>query len=195
MRRLVRYGIPSMAVLAAVAGWAQSKEEKLPGEAVQQPIPFSHKVHSGIGIECLDYHPIRGEGFQAGFPKESTCMGCHMVINKVKGHFRNYTAEFLHNEQEISRSSVTAVVRAESIDTGQPERDQHLRSPEFFDVELQRIAATLAHLEAPVINLVHQNVAPARPRNGDCAYADGTNWNPGAGVGLYCYEAGTWTKL
>jgi polyisoprenoid-binding protein YceI len=59
----------------------------------------------------------------------------HMVINKVKGDFRNYTAEFLHDEQDISQSSASAVVYAASIDTGQPERDQHLRSPEFFDVE------------------------------------------------------------
>jgi polyisoprenoid-binding protein YceI len=59
----------------------------------------------------------------------------HMVISKVKGQFRRYTAEFLRNEQDSSKSSASAVVYVESIDTGQPERDKHLRSPEFFDVE------------------------------------------------------------
>ena len=91
MSRVARFGIPSMAVLVAVGGWAQSGEEKLPGEAVHQPIPFSHKVHSGIGIECLDCHPVRGEGFQAGFPKEAACLGCHMVVNKKTPGIRELT--------------------------------------------------------------------------------------------------------
>ncbi|MCP5113856.1 MAG: cytochrome c3 family protein, partial [bacterium] len=82
MRRLVRIGIPAAAVLVAIAAWAQSDREKLPAPAPEQPIPFSHKLHSGVGIECLDCHPIRGEGFSAGFPKETTCMGCHLVVNK-----------------------------------------------------------------------------------------------------------------
>jgi hypothetical protein len=38
-------------------------------------------------------------------------------------------------------------------------------------------------------------VAPARPRAGMVANADGTNWNPGAGAGLYQYLGGTWVKL
>lgn len=38
-------------------------------------------------------------------------------------------------------------------------------------------------------------VAPAKPREGDFAFADGTNWNPGAGRGLYQYVSGAWAKL
>ena len=38
--------------------------------------------------------------------------------------------------------------------------------------------------------------APARPRNGDIRYADGTTWNPGSGEGIYFYNtAGSWVKL
>ncbi len=36
------------------------------------------------------------------------------------------------------------------------------------------------------------NVAPAKPREGDLRYADGTNWNPGGGAGLYRYTSGAW---
>lgn len=86
MRRL------TLAVACAAAGGlgvvaAQSGSEKAP----EQPIPFSHKVHSGIGIQCLDCHPIRGEGFAAGFPKVSSCMGCHMVVNKQTPAIRKMT--------------------------------------------------------------------------------------------------------
>lgn len=36
---------------------------------------------------------------------------------------------------------------------------------------------------------------PSSPSNGEMAYADGTNWDPGSGEGFYGYEAGAWTKL
>jgi hypothetical protein len=37
--------------------------------------------------------------------------------------------------------------------------------------------------------------APARPREGMVANADGTTWNPGGGAGLYQRLAGAWVKL
>ena len=41
-----------------------------------------------------------------------------------------------------------------------------------------------------------QNIAPTRPRQGDIRYGDGTNWNPGAGEGVYFFNAsGAWVKL
>lgn len=55
----------------------------LPGqEPPAQPIPFSHKTHAGQGIKCTDCHAIREPGFQAGFPREMVCMGCHSTIKK-----------------------------------------------------------------------------------------------------------------
>ena len=58
------------------------KDEKLPGDPVTQPLPFSHKTHVAQGIQCLDCHPIREPGFQAGYPREAACMGCHATIKK-----------------------------------------------------------------------------------------------------------------
>lgn len=39
------------------------------------------------------------------------------------------------------------------------------------------------------------NVAPPRPRDGLTVLADGTNWNPGSGQGVYTYYNSTWNKL
>jgi hypothetical protein len=39
------------------------------------------------------------------------------------------------------------------------------------------------------------NVAPAKPRDGMVAVADGTNWNPGGGAGIYARIGGAWVKL
>lgn len=40
-----------------------------------------------------------------------------------------------------------------------------------------------------------QTSAPSNPVDGDIAYADGTNWDPGSGAGFYGRESGAWVKL
>ena len=52
----------------------------LSAQALQQPIPFSHRAHTAAGVKCLDCHAIRKPGFAAGLPKEETCMACHSTI-------------------------------------------------------------------------------------------------------------------
>lgn len=37
--------------------------------------------------------------------------------------------------------------------------------------------------------------APAKPRDGDIRYADGTSWNPGSGAGIYWFNGSVWAKL
>jgi len=39
------------------------------------------------------------------------------------------------------------------------------------------------------------DTAPTDAEEGWVAFADGTNWNPGSGAGLYEYRGGTWNKL
>lgn len=45
------------------------------------------------------------------------------------------------------------------------------------------------------IKLTVLYAAPAKPRLGWMVFADGTNWNPGSGEGVYVYLSGGWTKL
>lgn len=45
-----------------------------------QPIPFNHKQHVALGVKCADCHAVRPPGFAAGYPKEETCMACHVAI-------------------------------------------------------------------------------------------------------------------
>lgn len=39
------------------------------------------------------------------------------------------------------------------------------------------------------------NVEPLRPTEGMVRIADGTNWDPGSGAGMYLYLGGAWNKL
>ena len=43
--------------------------------------------------------------------------------------------------------------------------------------------------------LVDPSDNDGKPRNGDIRYADGTNWNPGSGEGIYAYTNDAWAKL
>ena len=36
---------------------------------------------------------------------------------------------------------------------------------------------------------------PDKPRDGDIRLADGSDWNPGGGQGVYCYYNSTWNRL
>lgn len=57
----------------------------------------------------------------------------HMVITNVKGAFREYNAEFVVDENN-KLVSLNADIGVSSIDTRIQKRDDHLRSPDFFDV-------------------------------------------------------------
>lgn len=59
----------------------------------------------------------------------------HMVIAKVRGRFAKFEGKVLLDQTDITRSRVSATLDAASIDTGIADRDAHLRSPDFFDVE------------------------------------------------------------
>ena len=51
------------------------------GEAVEQPVPFSHKHHvSGVGIDCRYCHSTVEFSAFAGMPATETCMSCHSQI-------------------------------------------------------------------------------------------------------------------
>lgn len=65
----------------------------------------------------------------------------------------------------------------------------------FLQRELERIAIALQELEPPWVILSPQNNAPDRTKEGMVVNADGTNWNPGSGAGLYEYIGGSWNKL
>lgn len=58
-----------------------------------------------------------------------------MGLAKVTGKFTDFTVTIAFDEADVTRSSVTAVIKTASIDTGVDDRDKHLRSADFFDAE------------------------------------------------------------
>lgn len=77
--------------------------------------------------------------------------------------------------------------------TAVPSTFAALRS--WLAAQLRVIADTLA---APTVRSITFAQLPAEPDkvgNGDVVFADGTNWNPGSGAGVYARVSGSWVKL
>src|ERR1700749_1894442 len=58
----------------------------------------------------------------------------HMMVSKVRGRFDKFDGTIVTAEDPL-QSSVTAKVDLTSINTGQEQRDAHIRSADFFEVE------------------------------------------------------------
>jgi polyisoprenoid-binding protein YceI len=59
----------------------------------------------------------------------------HMMVSNVRGSFRKFDLEVDFDPEHPELGSVAATVDAASIDTGQEQRDEHLRSADFLNVE------------------------------------------------------------
>lgn len=59
----------------------------------------------------------------------------HMMITNVKGEFRKFDASILADGSDFTESSIDVTIDATSIFTNEDQRDGHLKSKDFFDVE------------------------------------------------------------
>src|ERR1700722_20796954 len=59
----------------------------------------------------------------------------HMVFAKVRGHFTKWTAELAFEAADPTKSSLSVDIDVASIDTREPQRDGHLKSPDFLEAE------------------------------------------------------------
>mgnify|MGYP003454944834 FL=1 len=59
----------------------------------------------------------------------------HMMVSKVRGSFGDFGAEVEANETDLTAANIAFTIKVASINTGNEDRDNHLRSADFFDVE------------------------------------------------------------
>lgn len=60
----------------------------------------------------------------------------HMMITNVKGEFKDFTIDV--EGDDIFKSSINVAIDASSINTNNNDRDNHLKSADFFDVETHK---------------------------------------------------------
>ncbi len=72
------------------------------------------------------------------FDKSHSAVGFsikHMMFAKVRGQFTDWSGSLSYDPENIGAASVEATIQIASIDTSNEQRDGHLRSADFFDVE------------------------------------------------------------
>lgn len=58
----------------------------------------------------------------------------HLMVSNVRGDLSKITGTLNLDDKDISKSTVEATIDASTVSTGEPKRDEHLRSADFFDV-------------------------------------------------------------
>jgi polyisoprenoid-binding protein YceI len=57
----------------------------------------------------------------------------HLLVSKVRGSFTRFAGDLHFNEAVPAESHLEVQIEAASVDTHEAKRDEHLRSPDFFD--------------------------------------------------------------
>lgn len=60
----------------------------------------------------------------------------HLVISTVTGSFKKFEGSIITEGTDFSNAKVAIVIDVNSIDTNQPQRDEHLQNGDFFDAAL-----------------------------------------------------------
>jgi len=58
----------------------------------------------------------------------------HLMINRIKGFFGNFQANISFDPNDLTTTDIQASIDSNSISTRQPQRDEHLKSADFFNI-------------------------------------------------------------
>ena len=72
--------------------------------------------------------------FEPGHTSVEFCVR-HMMVTYVRGHFKNVHGTLEFDPESPTLSRLEAVIDARGLWSGEPDRDAHLKSPDFLDVE------------------------------------------------------------
>jgi hypothetical protein len=94
---------------AGIPGARQDVPDNLAEHAPPaQPIPYSHKTHLALGLECQTCHTNPEPGNLMTFPATSMCMSCHASVAKSKPAIQKL-ASFAKSNQVIPWVRVYAI--------------------------------------------------------------------------------------
>jgi len=79
----------------------------------------------------------------------------HLGYSKMIGQFQDYEGSFVFDQDNVAESKVVLMIKAASVDTDHQARDDHLRSPDFFNAQ-----------EFPEITFVSTKIAKTGEKTG-----------------------------
>jgi hypothetical protein len=104
---MLSQGVLASILLASIAV-AQTAPQKYVPAPPEQPLPFSHKKHLALRLECKECHAMPSPGEQATFPPTAKCMSCHATIKTDSPAIQRLTG-YDRNKEEIQWKRVYRV--------------------------------------------------------------------------------------
>ena len=86
--------------LSALSALSTVQANPAPHPAPEQPLPYSHKTHVGMGVACQLCHVNPEPGKEMTFPNTATCMSCHAKLATDRPAIQKL-AGYAHSEQPI----------------------------------------------------------------------------------------------
>ena len=87
-----------------------------------------------IAVPLFAQTPVAPEVWTVDKQHSSASFKIRHLMSNVTGYFRDVDATIVMNRSEPAKSSVEFTIKSASIDTRESDRDEHLRSPDFFEV-------------------------------------------------------------
>ena len=111
--------------------------------------------------------------------------GRHLMVSTVRGAFEPFSGTVEFNEQDIVSSKVDIQIEAASVNTHNTQRDEHLRSADFLDVERypyitftsKRVIMHDAHHGQLIGDLTIRNITREVVLEGEYGGVSQTPWN------------------
>ncbi|HEY7213265.1 MAG TPA: YceI family protein [Thermoanaerobaculia bacterium] len=93
------------------------------------------KLFTAVVLTALAALPLHADTFTVDPAHSEVTFQIRHLVSQVRGRFNDFSGTIQMDPKNLPASSVEFQIKAASIDTNQSDRDKHLRSADFFDVE------------------------------------------------------------
>jgi len=95
----------------------------------------SKKLFAAAALATLAALPLRAESYKIDPSHSEVGFTIRHMVSNVRGRFNDFAGTVDMDPKAPQKGSVEFTIKATSIDTGNADRDKHLRTADFFDVE------------------------------------------------------------
>src|SRR5262245_49469850 len=97
---------------------------------------FFPAVAMVLVVLLASHAPVRADDYRVDAVHSGVSFKVsHLGLSWIPGRFNDFSGSFTFDKDDPGKSSFSLTIKAESIDTGNRQRDQHLKSPDFFNVK------------------------------------------------------------
>lgn len=93
-------------------------------------------VMAGIGLACSSQSAVAADDYVFDLVHSSVSFKArHLDISWIHGRFNEVEGKFSLDRNDAGKSQFELSIKADSVDTGNKQRDKHLRQPDYFDAK------------------------------------------------------------